>query len=163
MDLYAPTRGRPAASFRLSVIVFQGSLAREELNVRHVQTCRRWLGLLCLVLWPVIVVAQGDPVVLLRQVAEAGDARAMSELGDRYRQGRGVVRDDAEAIRWFQKGAAAGEPSAITRLGEMYLYGEGVARDDTQALHWFQKGAEAGDGWAMRQLGIAYREGRGAG
>ena len=38
----------------------------------------------------------------LRTRAEAGDAEAQTELGLMYADGRGVLQDDAEAVRWYR-------------------------------------------------------------
>ena len=55
-------------------------------------------------------VAQGDVAQLgvgqLRLAAEQGDARAQTELGARYENGRGVARDYRAAVSWFRRAAA---------------------------------------------------------
>ena len=41
--------------------------------------------------------------------AEKGLARAQSNLGDMYANGKGVTQDYVEAIRWYRKAAKQGD------------------------------------------------------
>ena len=49
-----------------------------------------------------------EAVCRFRLAAEQGDARAQASLGLMYEEGRGVVRDDGEAVRWYRLAAGAG-------------------------------------------------------
>jgi TPR repeat protein len=100
---------------------------------------------------------------LLREAARKGSGEAMGYLGDFYGNGRGVARDQAEAVRWYQKGADAGNSFAMRALGFMYQNGWGVTKDETQAVHWYRKSADAGNAVAMNDLGLAYANGWGVG
>ena len=42
------------------------------------------------------------------QAAAQGDAAAQFNLGNMYKDGRGVRQDDAEAVRWYRQAAAQG-------------------------------------------------------
>ncbi len=53
-------------------------------------------------------------------VAETGDAFAQCELGICYDFGRGVVKDETEAARWYRKAAEQGYASAQRNLGISY-------------------------------------------
>ena len=53
---------------------------------------------------------------LLQPLAEAGDARAMSELGGLYLEGLGVDEDRAAGKRWLEKAAQAGDADAAEIL-----------------------------------------------
>ena len=92
--------------------------------------------------------------------AEQGDTRAQFDLGRRYSTGRGVPRDDAEAVRWFQQAAERGHFSAQFELGLRYATGRGVSRDDAQAVRWFRQAAERVVA-AQFELGHLYSAGRG--
>ena len=59
-------------------------------------------------------------------LARGGDAAAQYSLGNTYRRGQGVARDDAEAVRWYRKAADQGNASAQYLLGVMYDGGRGV-------------------------------------
>lgn len=51
--------------------------------------------------------------------ANQGDARAFFNLGWMYANGRGMPRDDAIAVGWWQKAAAAGITQAANLLGTL--------------------------------------------
>ena len=98
-----------------------------------------------------------------------GDAQARYNLGLRYSTGRGVQRNDREAVGWYRKAAEQGHAQAQYALGVMYangprfvcLYRCGVARDDTEAVAWYRKAAEQGNADAQNNLGVMYANGRG--
>ena len=101
--------------------------------------------------------------------AADGDAQAQFNLGVRYANGRGVPRNDAEAVAWYRKAAEQGNADAQNNLGWMYangprilcLYRCGVARDDGEAVAWYRKAAEQGSAIAQNNLGWMYANGRG--
>ena len=47
-----------------------------------------------------------------------------------YANGKGVVQDEAEAVRWFRLAAEQGHVVAQYDLGCSYRDGRGVAQDD---------------------------------
>jgi TPR repeat protein/predicted aspartyl protease len=98
---------------------------------------------------------------LWRDLAEQGLAGAQSNLGLMYRDGRGVTRDDAEAVSWFRKSAEQGDAAGQSNLGKMYEEGRGVAKDETEAAKWYRKAADQGYAAAEANLGVMYEEGRG--
>ena len=67
------------------------------------------------------------------QVAEAN-----LNLGDMYRDGDGVPKDDAEAVRWYRLAAEQGHARAAYNLGLMYETGEGVPQDYVRAHMWYK-------------------------
>jgi TPR repeat protein len=93
--------------------------------------------------------------------AEGGDATAQYNLGSAYSYGRGVAKDDAEAVSWYRKAAEQGNVYAQYNLGEAYHNGDGVPKDDDESVLWYRKAAEQGNVEAQRRLGIAYRNGEG--
>ena len=62
-----------------------------------------------------------------------------------YRDGRGVARDDAEAVRWFRRAAEQGHNDGQNNLGRMYSNGRGVRRDRVEVVGWYRRAAEQGD------------------
>ena len=77
-----------------------------------------------------------DNLDTVRQAAEQGYAYAQNNLGVMYANGRGVPKDDAEAVRWFRLAAEQGDAAAQYNLGLMYANGEGVPKDDAEAVRW---------------------------
>jgi hypothetical protein len=89
------------------------------------------------------------------------NATAQFNLGVRYANGRGVKKDEAKAVFWYQKAADQGNANAQCNLGFCYENGRGVERDMTLALFWYQKAADQGNAIAQFNLGFCYAHGRG--
>ena len=62
-----------------------------------------------------------------------------------YDNGEGVVEDDKEAVKWYQKAADQGEADAQYALGWMYDNGEGVEQNNVIAYAWWNIAATNGD------------------
>ncbi|MEX0345306.1 MAG: peptidoglycan-binding protein [Rhizobiaceae bacterium] len=99
--------------------------------------------------------------VALREAAQAGDAKALYELGNRYAEGRGVKSDLAEAAKWYQASADLGFAPAQYRIGNFHEKGLGLERDPTQAMTWYQLAAEQGNASAMHNLAVLFAMGAG--
>lgn len=97
---------------------------------------------------------------LLGRAAE-GDAEAQVHLGLAYRDGDGVPRDEAEAVRWFRLSADQGHPRGQDNLGFMLLRGWGIDQDEEAAVGWFRKSAEQGNHWGLNNLANCYDHGEG--
>ena len=74
----------------------------------------------------VMVLSAQDNLDTARQAAEQGDAAAQFSLGFMYHEGKGVLKDDAEAVRWYRLAAEQGIAAAQFNLGLRYKNGEGV-------------------------------------
>jgi hypothetical protein len=98
---------------------------------------------------------------LLRQSAIAGEPLAMLQLGEDYRDGQDVTKDEKEAARWFRMAALSGNTSGMVFLGAMYSMGEGVEKNDQEAAKWFEKAANAGNSAGMYNLAGMYERGQG--
>ena len=93
--------------------------------------------------------------------AEQGFARAQYNLGICYHDGKGVPRDEVEAVKWYRKAAEQGFAAAQFNLGICHFNGEGVAKDSVQAVSWYRKAAEQGVAEAQSSLGFCYIYGEG--
>ena len=89
------------------------------------------------------------------------NAWAQLSLGHMYAFGKGVLKDDAEAGRWYRLAADQGLALAQLSLGQMYADGEGVLKDDAEAVRWFRLAAEQGDADAQFNLGVMHAAGEG--
>jgi TPR repeat protein len=69
-----------------------------------------------------------------------------------YAQGRGVAKDEKEAVKWYRKAAEQGLASAQLNLGFMYAQGHGVTKDERVAAEWYRKAAEQGNQEAKYRL-----------
>ena len=88
--------------------------------------------------------ALGQDLTETRRLADQGDATAQFNLGIMYSEGRGVLKDDAEAVEWYRLAAEQGYADAQFNLGGMYANGEGVPKDDAEALRWYRLAADQG-------------------
>ena len=69
--------------------------------------------------------------------AKQGDAGAQLMLGVCYKNGIGVAKDYAEAVKWYRKAAEQGDADAQYMLGGCYRDGEGVEKDFVEAYAWW--------------------------
>ena len=103
------------------------------------------------------------PRALPHARAAQGDAEAQLQLGMRYAEGDGVIRDDKEAAKWFSLAAKQGLAEAEYQYGLALLRGRGVLQDYQAAFAWIEKPAQRGYAPAQYRLGELYRFGTGTG
>lgn len=96
-------------------------------------------------------------------LVEAGYAAAQREMGKMYAEGKGVEKNDAEALKWYRLAAEAGNAGAQRELGHMYKKDGGalfnkvagwfgkdkpepvLQKDDRLAYMWYDLAAAQGD------------------
>ena len=83
-------------------------------------------------------------LMLLRPLAEQGNANAQNALGVMFVNGEGTAQDYADARKWYQRAATQGYAKAQGNLGVMYFNGEGVAQDYIEAYKWFDLAGRGG-------------------
>jgi TPR repeat protein len=98
---------------------------------------------------------------LWRPLAEEGHASAQGYLGYMYETGKGVPRDDEEAVKWYRKAAEQGNAPAQANLGAMYESGRGISLDYVEALKWYRTAAQQGNAAAQSKLDNMNRQGLG--
>ncbi len=96
-----------------------------------------------------------------KPLADAGDARAQSNIGVMYDNGDVVAEDDVEAVRWFTLSAEGDFPTGQFNLANMFAEGKGVAQDFGIAVRWFQAAARQGHPQAQMSLMQVYYYGDG--
>ena len=87
-----------------------------------------------------------------KKMAEAGDASAQFSLGVMYNNGDGVLKDSAEAVKWYRKSAEQGNANAQYNLGVMYEKGDGVLKDSVEAHAWYYNASANGVESAKKNL-----------
>ena len=89
--------------------------------------------------------------------ANKGDVRAQLALAYTYRDGTGVPRDYAEAMRWGRRAADRGDPAAMDFVGWMFFEGLGVRRNPEVAAGYFRAaaGKSAAAAWNLGQCYFA--------
>src|SRR5882762_8912054 len=105
--------------------------------------------------------ADQKPIEEVKAKAEAGDAESEVELGLRYDKGAGVVKDHAEAAKWYRKAAEENYAEAQNSLGVCYEQGEGVTKNQAEALKWYRKAAEQNYAKAQHNLAHCFDTGEG--
>lgn len=107
---------------------------------------------------------QDEPktVELLQAAASQGHRDAQFAIAERYREGRGVLRDARQAFINYQNAAEHGHMDAQYRVALMYEKGEGgAAQDDKMAFVFFERAVNQGHKLALFDLGWMYERGQG--
>jgi hypothetical protein len=108
------------------------------------------------------VSAESDDFKRCRTFAERGDALAQFFMGLHYYQGfDGVVRDKAEAAKWWRLSADQGQPDAESAIGDMYYKGDFLAQDYEESFKWYLRSAMHGNSNAAMRVGTFYLSGQG--
>ena len=82
-----------------------------------------------------------DSLEWIRGSANQSYDRAQFVLGQRYAQGDGTAKDEAEAAKWYMLAADQGHKGAQHYLAVLYEYGRGVQKDLVQAYKWYSLAA----------------------
>ena len=77
---------------------------------------------------------------------------AQLSLGTCYYAGRGITKNYAKAVEWYQKAANQGNDAAQCLLGMCYQHGNGVTQNYAKAIEWYQKAARQGHNVAIGLL-----------
>ena len=93
-----------------------------------------WHILLCAVfcLLAILPFGYAQSITELRSKAEDGDVQAQLALAKAYHLGEGIEKDEAQAVRWWEKAAEHGDTAAEVNLGSAYSIGAGVPRTAPQ-------------------------------
>src|SRR5580698_8051544 len=100
-----------------------------------------------------------EAIAAWRKAADKGSSSAMVELGVLYGTGAGVVRDEAQARKLFERAAQAGNPRGVTNLAAL-AGGGGAPSDPVRARELLMKAAET-NAEAQYQLGLMMADGAG--
>jgi len=86
---------------------------------------------------------------------EAGDSRAIHNLGCYYRDGvYGFRRDYDKASELYHRAGELGYAGAYTNIGASYDNGEGVEVDKENAAYYYELAAIKGNVYARHNLGV---------
>ena len=104
---------------------------------------------------PPLPAAESAEMGNLRSRASDGDAKAQLDLAIRLRDGKGVTKDDAEAMKWAHLAADHGNADAMDFVGFAYLRGAVVKRSPEIAFRYFKAAADKSPSAAFN-LGQCY-------
>lgn len=93
--------------------------------------------------------------------AKQGHSDSQYNVALMYEKGIGVVKDEKEALVWYDKAASQGNSAAQYNLGVLYENGMGTKVDFTKANQWYRKASVQGDPLAIGNLGMLYIRGQG--
>lgn len=93
--------------------------------------------------------------------AKAGVVEAQALLGQILLEGRGIARDEALALRWFQIAAQGGHLMARNMIGRCREHGWGCAVDEAAAAREYCLAAHAGLDWGQYNYANLLATGRG--
>jgi TPR repeat protein len=91
-----------------------------------------------------------------RKSAIAGNPSGQNHLGACLCAGRGVRRNEAEALRWFKRAFRQDHPIA-SNIASVYQ----DRGNHRRAMFWYRRAAATGDGDALVDLGRGYYSGLG--
>jgi TPR repeat protein len=83
----------------------------------------------------------------------SGVVEAISEVGVRLHEGRGIQRDEIAAKAWIKQAALRGDPWAQTSYA-LVLRSTKTRENEIEAHRWLAKAAEQGDGRAIFNKGL---------
>jgi uncharacterized protein len=89
--------------------------------------------------------------------AKAGNPSGQIHFGICLSDGRGVRRDDVEALRWFRRALLQRYSIAPTNIASVYQH----RGNNRRAMFWYQRAAAWGDGDALVEVGCRYYAGVG--
>ena len=72
-------------------------------------------------------------------LAEGGDPKAQTYVGEAFEKGLGVEPDYASAALWYLQAAEQGFSRAAINLGNLFEQGLGLERDPAMALYWYRR------------------------
>jgi hypothetical protein len=94
-------------------------------------------------------------------LAEQGDARAQTYVGEIHEKGLGIEPDPEAAAAWYLKAAEQGYGPAQVSLGQLYEQGRGVPRDPALALLWYRRASGLEGAGLAFVTAAAHAEGQG--
>jgi len=85
-----------------------------------------------------------EAAAMLKPLADQGNVKAQSRLGQMYLEGQGVERNEQEGLRLARNAANLGDAEAQLRIGSLYEQGRGLPQNNFQAYIWYSAAARSG-------------------
>ncbi|MHB8523031.1 MAG: tetratricopeptide repeat protein [Limisphaerales bacterium] len=102
-----------------------------------------------------------DAAKWMKMAAELGDPEAQAQIGIDLYQGKGVSKDDAQAVEWLRKAAKQGVVVAQDLLATVLVTQDRASQAERkEAMEWFRTAAEQGEACPEYLLGVAYNSGK---
>ena len=86
-----------------------------------------------------------DSLKMWLPLAQEGDAKAQTYVGEIFEKGLGLEADYPAAADWYRRAAEQGYSPAQINLGQLYELGLGVEKNSATALEWYRKASGLSD------------------
>lgn len=96
-----------------------------------------------------------------KQAAEGGHPGAWSDVGRYYFDGITIEKDEAHAVRCFERDIPFDIVTAYNMLGKAYFFGRGVPQDYSKAYFYLYHGYNKGSKWGVFYLAKCFFYGYG--
>lgn len=91
-------------------------------------------------------------IELLKRAGKLGDGDAYCQLGGDYFLGKGVLKNDKKAFKYYKKAYELGSINGTNNLGAMYFDGHGCDKDVAKAISLYKEAAEKGYAFSNKNL-----------
>lgn len=92
------------------------------------------------------------------QAAQKGDMAGQANVAEFYMEGKGIEKNEEEALKWYRKAAEQGDADSEYAIGQYYEYD---GNDIKLAIEWYKKAAEQGHVDAQMKMKNCYGNGEG--
>jgi TPR repeat protein len=136
--------GDAGACMVLGLCLYEGwgTKTDEQLGKQYLVHASRLLPMAKYILARLLLVkpdSAQEGMHLALQLAGSGFAPAATLLGDAYKLGLGVAKDDDESFKWYLKGGDMGDGAGYAQIGLRYIDDKGHISAPTEAKPWFEK------------------------
>ena len=83
-----------------------------------------------------------EALPLLEKASESGNVMASYYIGEMYRLGKGVSKNDIIACQNYLKSSEGGNKKAFLMTGTCFFLGEGIQKDFKEAFKWFKRASD---------------------
>jgi hypothetical protein len=104
---------------------------------------------------------QHEGIRWLREAVKQGNMMAIYRLSEFLKDGRGVDKNEQEAVELLKRGAKLGSAECQASLAISYMFGDQVEVDKERAHNLLQLSRLQGSVWGTYLLGMTYEDGDG--
>lgn len=101
------------------------------------------------------------PVAPAPAASAAANVEGIYQQANRYWNGTGVEKNEAEAVRLYRQAADRGHAPSQASLGLAYDLGRGIGQSYAEALKWYRRATDQGNARGQYLLGTLYENAQG--
>lgn len=99
--------------------------------------------------------------VIIEKLAAMKVPKAITKLGEIYRDGYGVSQNDSTANAYFVEAIKLGDGEAMSNYADQYYNGSGVEKNIEKCIYWNEEAIKKNDIWGQANMMILYKGGEG--